>query len=407
MEDSKDDAMIYEMVRGGESCLETSLFVDPEVYLFLERPKRVGKYVHTWMRLDKFESSSTSSSSSNVGKDDHLDFSSKLKIQIPRMGDQLGCLLLEVQLESGGKEEDGEANLSKLAKDVRLEEACLWVGSCPVSRIFGKYECFKGNGPDIIEHAGIYDPEKEVVSSSSVIVRIPLHFGSDGPLFLPLVKLVYDRVVVDFKLHLGRAGAVVKDVCLHACFICLSSEERRRLAQEYQEIVVTRTCDLPLLTTNPDPQGWVSFPITLSFPTIRLVFRIYDKALNQPVELLYIRFVHDSSVGGRRKNGYTVAEGNGFDFLCHSPEDEPLLKRHRPFSPDAMYMIKFEAPFVGNKRSDLVPHGTVNMTVMDYTRLEFIVKDSSADKEYTMEFYQDTTNLLGLKDGMGALKYWS
>lgn len=413
--------------------------------IFKDERSRVAKYAHVWTEVtrpteypDLFHQGGT-----------------YLKFSIAREGDLLNCIQFEAQLESDylpyllpgvpgccadtahqrnmffdalsvlfmQRELFGEnRTVLAQARKIELDEAVLVIGNNRISTLYGEYERFKGNTPEVLLHEGLYDPRTQTTSKPGCLLRIRMDFGLSGPRALPMVALAYHDVSVLVRLKARappsqgqgsppgpqgappqprpdprRALSFVRRTRLHVSYLLLDAAERRRFATNRHDSVITRTTHLSSTQLIHAPPDWVSFRLALYHPTISLAFRVRDSG-GRSVPLEYVRL---------RINNYVRIQAHGFELLCHSYQDEPRSRGpFREFGPDALYVIKFAIPNAATARQ-LLPHGTLNFTRVDETRIEVKPRRAASGDagEYSLECYQDCTNLLRIRGGMAATAY--
>lgn len=393
---------------------------DPETTLFRDTSKRAAKYAHVWADVTRSETV--------IATDGTNDY--YIQFTIPRYGDMLNCVQFEAQLEweylpnlfpgvpaafedSTHKRELFFTALSVLSQQrdllggdratrtdvdaLQLDKAALVIGNTNVSTLYGEYERFKGNSPEVVVHDGLYDPKSQTTSRAGALVRFRLDFGFSGSRSVPLVSLVYHTVHIRVKLRAAEAVSFIKRTKLLTSYVYLSTSDHNRFVQNTHEFVIQRTLSsrTPSAFESDERPGWLAFRLAFSHPTISIAFRVRDAfGVSLPVD--YIQF---------RTNNPVLVGGHGFEFLCSSYADEPRFRGpFRKFSPDSMYVIKFPMPNAP-EREALRPHGTLNMSRFGNTQLELKIKGLRRGDRYTLEHYQECTNLLRITGGMAGVAF--
>lgn len=383
------------------------------------------------------------------------DFGNKISITVPRNGDLISSIMLEVEIENpSGQHCYGLGN-------ALIQQAEVTIGGSVIDRYTSQWANIYGELHQTDEKRQQYDRMVGNVSSAEPTrkkLAIPLRFWFNGNsgLALPLIAMSFHEVRINISFA-TRDTLLLPADCKIVSFkpwidyIYLDTDERRRFAQTNQEYLIEQT---QFLGTEsfiiPDSNIPASFNIALSFnhPVKQIYFMVEKEgqpcqsislhedrlaqitlAMNKqecysnsaetflhynqykycssssrtneliPVDQYITKPVHSKLIDKALSGNETVAGlTEEFKFLGSNKKALDAGKYYNQF----IYTISH-----GLVPEEYQPSGTVNYSRIDQISLTFdnIKLEAGDFGKYKLHAYARSYNILKFQSGMGGLLY--
>jgi hypothetical protein len=393
-----------------------------------------------------------------ISFDTAVEFNKLISTTIPRNGDLLSQMFLEIQLpeitpkgpvigssQTCGITTVGSTNYDSILESVSwvngigyamIDYVSIWIGQQEVDRQYGEFlHLWSQLSTPGSKRAGVnfMSGTKEVFTedsqSSSMRMFIPLQFWfcKNPGLALPLIALQATPIKIYIKLRNGYdmiycnklenavlAGTdcpasiidkppFISDMVLWGDFVYLDVEERRRFVSSKHEYLIEQTQQQKRYSI-PEKVQIANVPLTFNHPLKELIWVVNQDRMLQAHEWFSYgsRMINESGVPNIDLISTGLLQFDGYDrFEAQSAEYFRLMQpwqRHTAIPNDFIYVYSFSlAPEAAQ------PQGTFNASRIDSINLQCRMNPAVQSRSSGITVYATNYNVLRIVAGLGGV----
>lgn len=390
--------------------------------------------------------------------DTAADFGKLITTSIPRSGDLLSQLILEVKLPEmtpdgpkittgAGVVTEPETNYAEIVESVSwvngigyamIDYISVWIGQQEVDRQYGEFMYLwtqlstpgsKKVGVDYM--TGTQEVYNDTTQTGPLKLYIPLQFWfcKNVGLALPLVALQATPIKLYIRLKNGNdlvfgnklenavlnntpppnpltpRPPVISDMTLWGDFIYLDVEERRRFVSSKHEYLIEQTQQQKRYSI-PEKATNISVPLTFNHPMKEMIWVVnQDRMIDAHEWFNYgSRMLNEYGIPNLDLISTCLLQFDGYDrFEEMSAEYFRLIQpwqRHTAIPNDFIYVYSFSlAPEASQ------PQGTCNASRIDTIVLQLKMNTSVQTRAAGVTVYATNYNVLRISSGLGGVLF--
>jgi len=389
--------------------------------------------------------------------DTAVDFNKLITVTIPRSGDLLGQLFLDIQLPkitpagpvpppNGGVVTEAPFNYGDMTPTVSwvngigfamIDYISLWIGQQEIDRQYGEFLYLwtqlttPGSKRDGINAmTGIQEVYNETTQQGPLRLLIPLHFWfcKNPGLALPLIALQATPIKIYLKLKNGydmvfsnaleqsvlcettaaspiATPPIITDMVLWGDFIYLDTEERRRFVSSKHEYLIEQT-QQQIRYSIPTKSKNANVPLVFNHPMKEMIWVVnQDRMLDAHEYFNYgSRMLNESGIPNLDIISSALLQFDGFDrFEEQAAAYFRLMQpyqRHTAIPNDFIYVYSFSlAPEAAQ------PQGSCNGSRLDSIVLQVQMNPQITSRNAGITVYATNYNILRIVAGLGGLLF--
>ena len=362
------------------------------------------------------------------------DFGKKLTCLVPRRGDLLGPVFLEVTLPNITLASNGSAaSYVNAIGHALIKEITIEIGEQEIDKQTGEWmEIYSNLTTPVEKKFGFYDMIGKVdgyipptlYGPFKLYIPLRFWFNKNPGLYLPLLALQYHPVRINITLRplqqLFYSGelvtncdtttvnnAKISNMMLWGDYVYLDVEERRRFVSSAHEYLIEQVQYTPPLGL---PASAPQFPLRLEFnhPIKELIWVLKRDIMDSYHEWFNFSSLSISEVGTRTDLLSTaILQLDGLDRF--QERDAGYFRLVQPWqyhtvipNDDFLYCYSFAL-----KPEELQPSGSLNASRIDSLVLQITTNQSTtpARGNCTARVYAVNHNVLRVVDGFGGLLF--
>ena len=397
----------------------------------------------TWFKMVYRRYTNFSIEQQIIPLDSQADFGRRVTVLLPRKGDLLGALWLEIELPPIKDSVTGDPlSYSNSVAHSLIQEISIEIGEQEIDKQTGEWmelmsnltvtsDKIQGWNTMIGKTAGASQGNKNssvVNQFGPLYLYVPLRFWfcKNPGLFLPLLAIQYHPIRINITLRplnqmfiidnptvnpcdQTAAAASIKNMTLYGDFVHLDTEERRRFVANSHEYLIEQVQYTPNISID-STASVVQIPMEFNHPLRELYWVVQrSAAVNAQQWFNYTNY----SIGESSPTGYQNLINNallrieGYDRFDIRNAD--YFRLVQPFQyhtaipvNDYIYMYSFAI-----KPEDIQPSGSMNASRIDTITLQLNMNTTvvPARGAATVRIYSVNHNVLRIVDGFGGLLF--
>jgi len=397
----------------------------------------------TWFKMVYRRYTNFSIEQQIIPLDSQADFGRRVTVLLPRKGDLLGALWLEIALPPINDSVTGDPlSYPNSVGHSLIQEISIEIGEQEIDKQTGEWmelmsnltvtaDKAQGWNTMIGKTAGASQGNKnssQVNQFGPLYLYVPLRFWfcKNPGLFLPLLAIQYHPIRINITLRSlnqmfvidnptvnpcdqTAAAASIKNMTLYGDFVHLDTEERRRFVANAHEYLIEQVQYTPNISIDPTASV-VQIPMEFNHPLRELYWVVQrSAAVNAQQWFNYTNY----SIGESSASGYQNLINNallrieGYDRFDIRNAD--YFRLVQPFQyhtaipvNDYIYMYSFAM-----KPEDIQPSGSMNASRLDTITLQLNMNTTvtPARGAATVRIYGLNHNVLRIVEGFGGLLF--
>ena len=406
----------------------------------------VGNPQITWFKMVYRRYTNFSIESQIINFDNQPDFGRRITCTLPRKGDLLGALWLEIQLPALRNSVTGEPlSYTNATAHALIQEVSIEIGEQEIDKQTGEWMEMWSNftvGEDkrqawnnmIGKTTGASQgnsPSSTVNLFGPLTLYVPLRFWfcKNPGLFLPLLALQYHPIRIIFKLRplnemfiidspsttdpcdITAAQASITSMNLYGDFVHLDTDERRRFVANAHDYLIEQVQYTNSLSIDPTATT-VQLPLEFNHPLREMYWVVQrDAAVNAHQWFNYSNLAIDESSSSQNSLQNLISTAlikvEGYDrFDIRNADYFRFVQPYQyhtviPFD-DFIYSYSFCF-----RPEDMQPSGSMNASRIDTITLQLQMNNmvSPARGKSNARIYGLNHNVLRIVDGFGGLLF--
>ena len=370
--------------------------------------------------------------------DGMANFGKRITCNVPRRGDLLGPLFLEVSLPALYDESGNPVSYVDGIGHALIQEVSIEIGEQEIDRQTGEWMQIwtslttpASQREALANMVGKSDGYVEPQNYGPIKVIIPLQFWfcRNPGLYLPLLALQYHPVRIHVKIRplqeLFYSRKLETDTCMQVKqasidsivmwgdYVFLDTEERRRFVSVDHEYLIEQVQYTPI---HEIPANQTQLPIRLDFnnPLKELIWVVQRKVMlerHEPFNWSSLALTESLAPGFYRTDNLRSAliQVDGQDRF--DERDQIYFRLVQPYQRhtttpvnDYIYLYSFAL-----KPEDIQPTGTLNASRIDNLNVLLTLADSATTSPVrgacTARVYASNYNILRVSDGFGGILF--
>lgn len=362
------------------------------------------------------------------------DFGKRITCLVPRRGDLLGQIILEVTLPAITLTNGSAVSYVNSIGHALIQEITVEVGEMEIDKqngewmeIWSNYTTTSDKQTAFYNMIGKVDGFSPPTLFGPLKLYIPLRFWfcKNPGMALPLLALQYHPVRINLTLRplsqlffsqdlttplcttLEPKPASITDLMLWGDYIYLDVEERRRFVSSMHEYLIEQVQYTSLIPISPGATSG-TLPLEFNHPIRELYWYIQRDAMTR-----YHEYFNYSSLGtfeiGKRKDilSNAVLQLDGFDRF--QVRDAGYFRLVQPWQyhtvvPEEYFLYSYSFAL---RPEDIQPSGSMNASRMDSIKLQVNLDTSLVNTLGTLHtrVYAINHNVFRIADGFGGLLF--
>jgi hypothetical protein len=362
------------------------------------------------------------------------DFGKRITCLVPRRGDLLGQIILEVTLPAITLTNGSAVSYVNSIGHALIQEITVEVGEIEIDKqngewmeIWSNYTTTSDKQTAFYNMIGKVDGFSPPTLFGPLKLYIPLRFWfcKNPGMALPLLALQYHPVRINLTLRplsqlffsqdlttplcttLETKPASITDLMLWGDYIYLDVEERRRFVSSMHEYLIEQVQYTSLIPISPGATSG-TLPLEFNHPIRELYWYIQRDAMTR-----YHEYFNYSSLGtfevGKRKDilSNAVLQLDGFDRF--QVRDAGYFRLVQPWQyhtvvPEEYFLYSYSFAL---RPEDIQPSGSMNASRMDSIKLQVNLDTSLVNTLGTLHtrVYAINHNVFRIADGFGGLLF--
>jgi len=394
----------------------------------------------TWFKMVYRRYTNFSIESQIIPFDGQADFGRRITVLLPRKGDLLGSLWLEIQLPALKDSVTGEPlSYTNSVAHALIQEVSIEIGEQEIDKQTGEWmemwsnltvtqDKQQGWNTMIGKTSGGSQGNKssyEVGLFGPLSLYVPLRFWfcKNPGLYLPLLALQYHPIRINITLRplqqmflidipsencdKSSAAASITSMTLYGDYVNLDVEERRRFVSNTHEYLIEQVQYTPTISIDP-MASTVQVPMEFNHPLRELFWLVQrDAAVNVRQWFNYTNLVIDNSGTFQNLINTALLRIEGYDRFDIRKAD--YFRLVQPFQyhsviPTADYIYSYSFSL---RPEDMQPSGSMNASRLDTMVLQLEMNNTvtPARGSSTVRIYAINHNVLRIADGFGGLLF--
>jgi hypothetical protein len=417
---------IIEMPKGGG---QIQLLAKGDLDNFLSGNPDITAFKKIYSRYTQFATEST-----HIYFDGTASFGKKIVCDIPKYGDLLGPLFLEVQLPAVNLSNGQPGKWTNSIGHALIKEVSIEIGQQEIDKqtgewmeIWSQHTVPAGKRDAFNKMIGRYDGydiSKNLVGQQNLI--IPLHFWfCQGPeSYLPICAIQHNpiRIVLTIrpldelfqKTIISEYDdcppspiqpADIISLSLWAEYVHLSVDERRHFVSGAHDYIVEQVQYTPLTSISPKAST-VNIPMEFNHCIKEFFWYIRPDKVEKKNELMNFSSLASDESGNRiNLLQSAVLQLEGQDrFEARSADYFRLVQpyQHHSYVPLDRYIYSYS---VATNPEAIQPEGTINVSSINTVNFLFNLVPVANRGFYTTRVYARNYNILRIVEGLGVLLF--